>query len=173
MKIIIDYSVIWIIAGLMGACVFLWFKLDDYRKYNLFLLNKFKPYKKIERVLSTTENKLFEILKAIIDTKKYEIFPQLPYSSLIEVSPKAFDLDLRFETINNYRSDFVIVAKATSTPVLVIELNDSTHRYNFRKARDLFVYTALKTAEIPYLVFSTKSLTNPKQIELEIKSKIS
>lgn len=171
MKIIIDYTVIWIIAGLIGACAFLWMKLQDYRAYNLFLLNKFKPYKKIEKgFMSNSELKLFSILKNIDFLEDYYIFPQVPYSSLLDVKSSINDLGLRFETINNYRSDFVLIKN--NQVFLVIELNDVTHKYNYREARDRFVYSALKSAEISYIIFQTKDLINPEKIKEEIRLKL-
>lgn len=152
--------------------IILWFGLESSKKYNLFLLNKYQPFKKKKGLMSPNESKLFHILKSFDVLKNFDIFPQVPYSSLMDVDPNASDLGMRFDIINNYRSDFVIADKTNSSIVMVVELNDQSHFYNYKKARDLFVYTALKTIGIPCLVLKTKDLTRPSRIEEDIKSNL-
>jgi len=152
--------------------IILCFVIESKKKYNLFLLNKYQPFEKKKRLMSPNESKLFDILKNLEVVKNFDIFPQVPYSSLMNVNPNTSDLGMRFEIINSYRSDFVIADKTNSSIVLVIELNDQSHSYNYRKARDLFVYSALKTVGIPCLVLETKDLTKPNQIEQDIRLKL-
>ncbi len=123
--------------------------------------------------MSPNESKLFGILKTFNTLEDYDIFPQVPYSSLMDVDPNTSDLGMRFEIINNYRSDFVLTNKTDSSVTLVIELNDQSHSYNYKKARDLFVYSALKTVGIPCLVLETKDLVKPSKIEESIVEKLS
>ncbi len=150
--------------------IIFWFLIESKEKHILFLLNECKPFKKKDRLMSPNESKLFDILRKIEVLKNFDIFPQVPYSSLMDVDPKTSDLGLRFEIINSYRSDFVVSNKTDSSVQLVIELNDQSHFYNYKKARDLFVYSALRTVGIPCLILKTKDLTKPNQIELDIKS---
>lgn len=153
------------VALLGGLSTFLWIFLDDSRKENLLLLNKYKPYKKKERLMSPNEKKLFTTLTSLPSLNDFQIFPQVPYSAIINVDPELFDLEGHFYVINNYRSDFVICDKENTTPLLVIELNDSSHLYSRRKARDRFVQAALKAAEVPFVIFKTKDLMNKEYIE--------
>ena len=49
--------------------------------------------------------------------------------------------------------DFVVVDVASGNPLLVIELDDKTHRREDRQARDAFVDDVLRKAGIPILRF--------------------
>jgi len=153
------------IAVLGGLSTVLWIFLDDSQKENLLLLNKYKPYKKKERLMSPNENKLFTVLTSLPSLTNFQIFPQVPYSAIINVDPKLFDLEGHFYIINSYRSDFVICDKENSTPLVVIELNDTSHFYSRRKARDRFVQSALRTAKIPFVILKTKDLMNKEYLE--------
>jgi len=153
------------VALLGGLSTFLWVFLDDSRKENLLLLNKYKPYKKKERLMSPNENKLFTVLTSLPSLNNFQIFPQVPYSAIINVDPELYDLEGHFYIINSYRSDFVICDKENSTPLVVIELNDASHFYSHRKARDRFVQSALRTAKIPFVILKTKDLMDKDYIE--------
>ena len=153
------------VALLGGLSTFLWMLLEDARKRNLFLLHDLKPFKRKERLMSASEKKLFSIITSLPIIEKYDVFTQVAYSALIEVSPEMFDLGERFSQINNYRSDFVICDKETTKPLVVIELNDCSHKYSRTEARDRFVYSALKSANIPLIIFETKNIADKPYVE--------
>lgn len=161
-------SVIILLCLSVSFNIFLWLANDSWKKYSLFNLDKIKPFKKKDRLMSPNELKLFNILRNFESLKNYDIFPQVPYSSIIDVDPNEFDLGMRFEIINNYRCDFVIVEKSRTKVELVVELNDLTHNYSYRKARDLFIYSALKSAGQNFIVFETKDLVNQEVVESRI-----
>lgn len=98
------------------------------------------------------------MLNSLDVLQNYFIFPQLHLSTLLQVKDDAKDMIGKFEYINKLFVDFVIFDQNLN-PVVVIELNDSTHFWNPRKARDQFVSEALKSIGIPLVILTSRDLT--------------
>jgi len=89
------------------------------------------------------------------DLQNFHVFPQLHLSTLLQVNSDAKDMMGKFEYINKLFVDFVIFDEYFN-PVVVIELNDSSHRWSSRKSRDEFVAKALESSEISLLTLTTR-----------------
>lgn len=148
-------------------------KFIDERNKNLYLNGQFNPYQAKKYFLTGAERKLFQILQDSELSNSYYIFPQLHLSTLLEVKPEAKDLQGKFDWLNRLFVDFVIMDKETIKPVLVIELNDSTHRWNNRKARDQFVAKALNENKIPLLIVGVSDLKKSVSVIEKIKKSLS
>lgn len=109
------------------------------------------PYALRRAVMSPAERSFFGILEQAVDTSQYYIFPQAPLASLVYV-PRGTESYLRHE--NRIRSkvvDFVLCTRDTVAPVLVIELDDSSHERDDRQERDAFVDSVMDKVGLPIL----------------------
>lgn len=80
----------------------------------------------------------------------YRVMPQVPLSSIVNKN-KEFNKQYQNEL---YRTiDIGIFDKDTFAPLLMIEINDSTHQQSDRYKRDLKVREILDKANIPLLTF--------------------
>lgn len=114
------------------------------------------PYYKNHYFLSHAELSFFKVLEqAVGDT--YYILPQVNLASLVKVNARGRDWWIYFEKINRKSVDYVLAEKSTCNPVLVIELNDSSHNEDERQRRDLFVKQVLESAHIPILTVLYKN----------------
>jgi hypothetical protein len=160
---------------ILGALVLLFFMttvfafilFQDERNKLLFLQGKLNPFRRRQRFLTGNELKLFSILRDNSTLNDFYIFPQLHLSTILEVKDDTNDLAGKFDWLNKLFVDFVIFDKEMN-PKLVIELNDSTHTWKSRKARDEFVRKALTENNIPLIEFKTNDLVNPINVANKI-----
>lgn len=162
----------YLIGILVVVCALLFSLFKSEKNKNLFLLGEKNVYKGKSRLLSPNEMKLFCELRKATTLENCFIFPQIPYSAIIEVNPDKNDLGSRFEYINEFRADFLLTDKESTLPLLVIELNDTTHKYPRTLARDKFVYSALEDANIKYLVLEINDLVNSEILLSKIEEKM-
>jgi hypothetical protein len=167
-----QFILVMLVALFFTATIVLGNLLQDERHKRLFELKKFNPYRPTKYFMSNAEKKLFSILSELPSLKDYYIFPQVAVSALVAVKDDADDISGKFDWVSKYCADFVICDKTNILPQLVIELNDSSHKYNYRKARDQFLNTALADANIKLLFLDIKELPNPENIEADIKNLI-
>lgn len=168
----IVYSLI-ILLGILFAFTFLIFiKFQDERNHNLYLQGELNPFKRKKYFLTILEKKLFILLQEYVVDKEILIFPQLHLSTLLEVKEDNNDLVGKFNWINKLYVDFVLFDKNTIQPLLVIELNDSTHFWNTRKARDEFVKKALNSNNINLLTITNEDTKNKDVIFTQLDEKL-
>ena len=81
------------------------------------------------------------------------IFGKVRIADIIKVRPglERSDYSGAFSKIRAKHVDFVLINPLTTAPLLVIELDDSTHDEYDRKVRDAFVDEAMYQAQIPIL----------------------
>ncbi|HEY4989310.1 MAG TPA: DUF2726 domain-containing protein [Opitutaceae bacterium] len=74
--------------------------------------------------------------------------------------------------ISSKHVDFLLLRKGDGKPLLGIELDDSSHQEEGRKARDVFVDTVFAAAALPILRVPAQSGYNPSEIRLAIESAV-
>lgn len=72
-------------------------------------------------------------------------------ANLIEVRPCRRNRHDSFNRIAAKCVDFILCDERDTRPLLVVELDDSSHRRPDRQARDAFVDAALRSADLPIL----------------------
>jgi len=150
----------------------LYIRFNDERNYNLYLQGKLNPYKRKKLFLTVPEQELFSILQSANTKGNFLIFPQLHLSTLLAAKDETSDLKGKFDWLNTLYVDFVLFDKDSLQPILVIELNDSTHFWSSRKARDQFVKKALEENGIPLFTIDTPSLTDKEQIITSVLNRL-
>ena len=168
-----------LIVSLVTVSVFtilFYIRFMDERNKNLVIQGKLEPFKRKGYLLTPHEMELFWILQKSSISSDYFIFPQLHLSTLLSVKDEMNDLQGKFDWLNKLFVDFVIFDRKNIQPLMVIELNDSTHMWTNRKARDQFVKDALEKNDIPLLTVNTESWADENNfidsIVLKLNSKI-
>ena len=107
------------------------------------------PYKAKQVFLSNAEASFYHLLKKMTGEAMI-IFPHIALRDLVSVSgvDKAEYYSF-YNRMDRKQVDFVLADAKTLRPILVIELDDSTHQRADRVERDRFVEKVLETAKIP------------------------
>jgi very-short-patch-repair endonuclease len=128
------------------------------------------PYKKKDYLLSVAEKEFYNILRIIVEKNNYLLFAKVRLEDLLWI-PKHTDnrVGLR-NRIKSRHVDFVICDKVDIRPLLVIELDDSSHEREDRKIRDEFVNQVLRGAGLPILHHKFQNFYSPREIEDKISN---
>lgn len=124
------------------------------------------PYTYIKKncLMTNTELKYYSALKTILNGTPYILQPQVPLSAIIErVETHQFQSEL------NRVVDFVVFTPEYC-PILIIEINDSSHLKKHRKERDEKVKFILKSAKLPLMTVWTKDRFELRVLAKELKN---
>ncbi len=131
------------------------------------LLKNRKPrynYKKIQCLMTNTEFKYYNALKSVLSGTPYVLLPQIPLSSIVTRKNKH-----KFQNELNRVVDFCIFTHEFS-PIVCVEINDSSHLLKHRIERDKKVKNILKLAKIPLVTLWTNEKFDYKQIAIKLKN---
>ena len=134
---------------------------------------KIYPFEKKPNFLILSEQAFFQVLLQITNNQ-YFIFPQIHLASILKVKTGEFDKRgwrRYFNRLIQKSFDFVIFDKQNLQPLLVIELDDSTHEQYKRKLRDSFVDKILEAANLKIL--HVKPGYNRQELEKNIVEVVS
>lgn len=122
------------------------------------------PYKAKQVFLSNAEASFYHLLKKMTG-ETMVIFPHIILDDLVSV----FGVDkTEYSKFSNKivrkQVDFVLADSKTLRPILVIELDDSTHQRADRVERDRFVEKVLETAGIPLARVPVKQAYDAREL---------
>ena len=120
-------------------------------------------YKKKNSIMTNAEERCFVRLNKIFGQKFY-IIPQVHLSALFDFKLKGQNWKGAFSHINGKSVDFVLINKETFVPVCAVELDDYTHSFENRKARDGEVERIFEIAELPLVRFETLRDKTDKEV---------
>lgn len=132
------------------------------------------PYRKKDYLLSVAEKDFYAVLKKFTDENNYLLFSKVRLEDLLWI-PKSVPQKERFSLRNRIKSrhvDFLVCDRDKISPLLAIELDDSSHGSNKGMERDDFINQALEDAQLPLLRFRVQRSYNLAVISEEIKNKI-
>jgi very-short-patch-repair endonuclease len=129
------------------------------------------PYYINPNFLSRSEKIFFRILKETMGNDYY-IFPQIGIENLLKVEKESTDRFSWFNKIKQKSVDFVLADKNTITPILIIELDDPSHKREDRVERDRFVNKAFEDAGLKYLRVPVQNDYQITEIMRQIEEKI-
>jgi len=127
-------------------------------------------YKK--EFLSKAEGNFYQVLEKIAVDNNWVIQSKVRLEALIGVK---FEAENRYglrNTIKSREMDFVICEKTNLKPVLVIELDDSSHQRSDRVERDGNIEKSLREACLPILRVPVSYSYAPETLTQDIKQKI-
>lgn len=136
-------------------------KIIEDRKENIY------PYKKKQYLLTIAEKNFYDVLKLAIEDTNYYICPMVRLADIIYVD-KTDERQKYFNKIQSKHIDFLLCDADTLSPMIAIELDDSSHSQKDRKERDKFVDKALETVELEIIRFKARKSYNLNEIREKI-----
>lgn len=119
------------------------------------------PYKR-KNLLTENEKRFYKKLKPITDKYNLELLTKIRMADIIEVSETVNknEWSKYFSKIKSKHIDFAITDKDNLNILLLIELDDSSHKEKSRVERDNFINQAYISAGIPIarLYYNTSNL---------------
>lgn len=112
--------------------------------------HKALPYKRRDWFFSKAERSFFGVLQQAVGDR-YVIFSKVRLADLLYMSKGTENRQGMQNRINSKHVDFVLCSTDTVAPLLVIELDDASHKAQHRRKRDEFVDAALTAAGLPIL----------------------
>lgn len=125
------------------------------------------PYEPKSEYLTKAELAFLQILRQSVNGM-YEIVPQVPLGSIVRVKNNSKDYYTYYNQIDRKILDFVLFNKLNFKPLLIIELDDSSHNLPDRKNRDKFVDKVLEVVKIPILHLPVRNTYDTNEINLQI-----
>ena len=121
--------------------------------------------------MTKTEHECYKVLSKILGDRFY-LFAQVHLSTIVDHKVKGQSWKGAFSHINQKSVDFVVCSKDYISPVLAIELDDSTHGRPDRQKRDVEVERILEDANVPLLRIENNGRFDPGELGRNIKTKL-
>ena len=126
------------------------------------------PYKKKDYFFSKAERSFYGVLKQVV-CEQLEIFAHVRLWDVIDVVKGTTERQTYVNKISSKHVDFLLCEPKFVAPVLVIELDDSSHKQADRRERDGFVNDALTDAGLPILHVPVKASYDPAALRADIQ----
>ncbi len=113
------------------------------------------------------EKKFFRALRSAVN-KKYEIFPKVRLGDFVFLANEPEDRKYHNNQIQCKHIDYLLCEKFDFKPVLVIELDDSSHNRLERRLSDEFKSSLFEGIKLPLLRFTIETSYSPAEIAEKI-----
>jgi hypothetical protein len=137
----------------VGAGALLGLLAYHHRKYlevrARFLAGHDLPYRARGPLLTPTENRFYRVLRKVLPLT-VAVTPKVRLADIITCDDPAWRAGYGGKIAQKH-VDFVLVDRGTTEVLLVVELDDRSHRHPKRRERDAFVDRALRRAQVPIL----------------------
>jgi Protein of unknown function (DUF2726) len=130
------------------------------------------PYQKAERLLTPAERTFYDALRKAIDGR-WSILAKVRLGDLLEVPYGTMNRRLYRNKIDRKHVDFVLCAAHDFAPLLVIELDDSSHDRWDAQRRDAVKDAALRAAGLPLLRVDVAGTYAPAELRERIDGRLS
>lgn len=148
------------LLGLAGLVVLVLMAVAAIRRAGLFAAGSAPveslPYRKKDYLLSKAERSFYEVLRAAV-ADEWTIFAKVRLLDLVWLPRGTSQAQSHRNRVQSKHVDFVLADPRTIGPVLVVELDDASHRRSDRQRRDAFVDAVLQGAGLPVLHVPVKS----------------
>lgn len=128
-----------------------------------------RPFFRRKYLLTKAEKDFYQVLRSIVGN--HTIWAKVRLADLVGADKRHLLRKSNFEHIKARHIDFVICDGALS-PLVVIELDDSSHRRPDRAARDRDVNRILAIAKLPILRVPVRQVFNPAEIAKQLLAKL-
>ena len=129
------------------------------------------PFQKKAALLSPAELAFFRVIETL-DLGDYRVFVKVGLADLVSVKKGTEPRQSSQNRLNGRHADFVLCEAATMRPLLVIELDDSSHRTEGRRAKDAAKDSILQAAGLPILRVLAKRAYNTRDLADQIRQLI-
>jgi very-short-patch-repair endonuclease len=149
----------------------IFFIISLFKKPNIEDKNEFSYEKKPFLFDNVSELKLYKILLELYGDK-YHIFTQVNYSHLIQPKKNTWSEQRRERSrIDRKSADFVLCDREHVIPLLVIELDGSSHNLPSKMQRDAFIDDIMAAINFPILHIKSYNL-DKELIKIQIDNKL-
>ncbi|MGI6344164.1 MAG: DUF2726 domain-containing protein [Bacillota bacterium] len=114
------------------------------------------PYRKKDYLFTAAERSFFEVLSLVLKDEDVHIFAKVRMGDLLYLPRGTSGRQSHWNRIQSKHVDFVICDKEKIQPLVVIELDDSSHNRVARARRDRFIEQAYSDAGLTLLRFPVK-----------------
>jgi hypothetical protein len=136
---------------------------------SLLMYVALKPFARKKYLLTPPEKRFYNVLRRAVSW--YTIMAKVRLADLVEADERHLLRESNFDHIKSRHIDFVICNLALS-PLVAIELDDSSHQRPDRVARDRDVNRILDIASLPLLRVTVRRTYDAKVIEKDIMAKL-
>jgi len=127
------------------------------------------PFQRNDYLLSRAERSLYEVLHRTV-YPGYRVFPKVRLAEIVHVKRGTERWGSHFNRIKSKHVDFLVCSTDTLTPILVIELDDSSHATPDGKGADAFRNNVFKAAGLPLLRISARATYNPREVTAQVEA---
>jgi very-short-patch-repair endonuclease len=124
-------------------------------------------YKRKDHLMTGAEREFYNELLSIFDGEYY-IFPQMQISRILDWRISGQNWRAALARIGQKSVDYVFCDKNSTKPLLVIELDDSTHDLDARKERDSLVNAIFTRTGLPIIRARDVRNKSPEYIKRRI-----
>ena len=121
------------------------------------------PYRRVGSLLTPAELLFFRTLERVVGPGYY-LFPKVRLGDLVVVPEGTDNSRGWFARVGQKHVDFLLCDRHSLAPVLVIELDDSSHLTARRQERDRFVDASLAAAGLPIVRVVARKEYNPLDV---------
>lgn len=130
------------------------------------------PYRKKDYLFTKAELSFYRVLLNAVGDE-WSVFPKVRVLDLVWLPKGTENLMAHRNRVQSKHVDFVLCRKDTLAPALIIELNDSSHEADDRKARDGFLQDVFKAAGLPFLPVPNRRGYSPSDLAAQIARALS
>lgn len=130
------------------------------------------PFKKKDYFLSKAEISFFHVLGSILD-EQWLIFTKIRLIDLVSIPRGTENYQSHRNRVQAKHVDFVLCDRKSVTPVLVIELDDSSHNKPNVQKRDQFVNAVMKAAGLPILRIPVQKGYDTRKLQQMLQAALS
>lgn len=127
------------------------------------------PYQLKKDFLSPSEKSFFEVLRFAAGSN-YHIFAKTRLNDIIHVEKNTNSFQSWLNRISRKHIDFLLCDPVHYKPLLVIELDDKSHKNPKRSERDELVDDILKTVGLPILHVQAKNSYSIRELMEQIST---
>ena len=125
------------------------------------------PYQCVESLMTHAERSFYGVLLMAADGQ-IQVFSKVRLADIISVKKGTEKRQSHFNRIQSKHVDFLLCDPDDTRPLLVIELDDASHKRAERKDRDAFVDQALDAAGLPILRIPAQRTYSPNELAASI-----
>lgn len=113
------------------------------------------PYQLKPSVMTNHEKIMFNLLTEYCRANKLVLLSKVRIADFIDPIYKSYTKEFYqwFNKINCKHIDFLVCEPNTLRPLIAIELDDYTHKFNNRKERDIFIDNVYSSVNLPIVHF--------------------
>jgi very-short-patch-repair endonuclease len=146
-----DWAILRILFPLFVVCAVLWviahlFRVVRFRRTGLGPI----PFRRADSLLSPAERTFFDVLRQGVG-REFHIFVKVRMEDVLTLPEETLNRQTWGSKVRQKHLDFVLCEPQSMCPVLVIELDDSSHQRADARARDAVKDAILEAAGLPIL----------------------